>query len=235
MKKLLPLLLLPLLAALAAGAGSTVTVRSTVLVSQVHDAGVMVAERSPGQIAVHYEWNDRGRGPKLDERIAVGPNGVPTKIDVTGVGYGKERVDEHFERTTDGMARWKNVAEQGEAMAPANAFYRGFAGTPEDVRLMLAALKAAPGHTLPLLPVGEARAEVAKTLQLTPSKGKPRSFTLWEISALRFTPHPYWLSDDGMLCAYVDSNSNSVVPEGFESSVPTMLQEQEHRVATASS
>ncbi|HYV48481.1 MAG TPA: amidohydrolase family protein [Myxococcaceae bacterium] len=226
MKKLWPLLLLPLLAALAAGAGSTVTVRSTVLQSQVNVAGASVAERSPGQISVHYERSDRGRGPKLDERIAVGPNGVPTKIDVTGVDYGI-KVDEHFERTTDGMARWKNRSEQGEAKAPANAFYMSLFGTPEERRLMTLALKAAPGHTLPLLPAGEVRSELAKTLQLTPSKGKPRSFTLWAISGLGFTPSFAWLSDDGTLSAGVDSNTSSVVPEGFESSVPAMLQEQE--------
>lgn len=48
MKKLLPLLLLPLH---AAGASSTVTVRYTIPSSQIIDAGVLVAESSPGQIA----------------------------------------------------------------------------------------------------------------------------------------------------------------------------------------
>src|SRR5262245_42095251 len=82
---------------------------------------------------------------------------------------------------------------------------------------MLAALKAAPGHTLPLLPAGEVRSELAKTLQLTPSMGKPRSFTLWAISGLSFAPFFVWLSDDGTLYADVASNSRSVVREGFTS------------------
>src|SRR5882672_8746400 len=93
-----------LLAALAAGA------RSAVLTSVVNKSGLQITEGSPGQLSVHYEFNDRGRGPKVDERIAVGPDGVPTQLEVTGVDYYKAKVEERFERTPEGLARWKNRA-----------------------------------------------------------------------------------------------------------------------------
>jgi imidazolonepropionase-like amidohydrolase len=212
-------------AALAAGAGA-VTVKSTVLTSVVNRSGFQTTEVSPGKLKIHYEYNDRGRGPKVDEQIAHGPDGVPTKLEVSGVDYYKEKVDEHFERA-GGVARWKNRAEQGEVKnPPANAYYSSLNGAPEEGRLLALALKAAPNHTLPLLPAGEARGEVVKTVQLTPAGGKPRPFTLWAVSGFSFSPFTLWLSEDGQLVAQA-STWSSVVPEGFEGAVPEMIKEQE--------
>ena len=217
---------LVLLGALAAGAGTAVTVKSNVISSLVNKSGFQTAEVAPGTISVHFEFNDRGRGPKVDEKISVGPDDVPTKIEVSGVDYFKDKVEEHFERA-GGVARWKNRAEQGEAKnPPANAFYSSLNGTPEEGRLLLLALKAAPGHTLPLLPAGEAKSEAVKTVQLTPAGGKPRAFTLWAVSGFSFSPFPAWLSDDGQLAASA-STWNSTVPEGFEGAIPEMVKEQE--------
>jgi len=213
-------------AALAAGAGSAVTVKSSVITSLVNKSGFQTAEVSPGQLSIHYEYNDRGRGPKLDQKIAFGPDSVPTKVDVTGVDYMKDKVEEHFERA-GGVARWKNRAEQGESKnAPANAFYASLNGAPEEGRLLLLALKAASNHALPLLPAGEAKGEVVKTVQFTPAGGKPRAFTLWGLSGFSFQPFPSWLSDDGQLMAQV-STWGSTVPEGFEGAIPEMIKEQE--------
>src|SRR5262249_19203696 len=153
-------------------------------------------------LSIHYEYNDRGRGPKVDEKIAVGADGVPTKIDVVGVDYMKDKVEEHFEREAGGAARWKNRAEQGEAKnPPANAFHSSINGAPEEGRRLLLALKAAAGHALPLLPAGEARGEMMKTVQFTPAGGKPRAFALWAVSGFGFSPFPMWLSEDGALLA----------------------------------
>ncbi|HVE81710.1 MAG TPA: amidohydrolase family protein [Myxococcales bacterium] len=217
---------LVLLAALAVGAGSTVTARHTVITSIVTRSGFQTTEVSPGQLSIHYEYNDRGRGPKVDEKVAVGPDGVSTKIDVTGVDYMKDKVEEHFERA-GGVARWKNRAEQGEAKnPPANAFYLSINGAPEEARLLALSLKAAPGHTLPLLPAGEAKGEAVKTVQFTPAGGKPRAFALWAVSGLSFSPFTLWLSEDGALFAQA-STWSSVMPEGFEGAVPAMVKEQE--------
>src|SRR3954471_9574252 len=170
-------------AALAAGAGSAVTVKSTIVTSVVNKSGFQIAESpAPGQLSIHYEYNDRGRGPKVEEKIAYGADGVPTKIEVSGVDYMKDKLEERFERA-GGVARWKNRAEQGEAKnAPANAFYASLNGTPEEGRLLALALKGASGDALPARPAGEARAEEVKTVQFTPAGGKPRAFTLMAVS-----------------------------------------------------
>lgn len=213
-------------AALAAGAGTAVTVKSSVVTSVVNKSGFQATEVTPGQLSIHYEYNDRGRGPKVEEKIAFGPDGVPTRIEVSGVDYMKEKVEERFERA-GGVARWKNRAEQGEVKnPPANAFYSSLNGAPEEGRLLMLALKAAPNHALPLLPAGEARAEQVKTVQFTPAGGKPRAFTLWAVSGFGFSPFPAWLSDDGALAAQAGT-WNSTVPEGFEGSIPEMIKEQE--------
>ena len=91
-----------LLAALAAGAGSAVTVKSTVVTSVVNKSGFQTAESSPGQLSVHYEYNDRGRGPKTHTVMA------PGSMTVTGVDYYKAPVNETFSG-----GKWSNGAESG--------------------------------------------------------------------------------------------------------------------------
>ncbi|HVE83729.1 MAG TPA: hypothetical protein VND93_12800, partial [Myxococcales bacterium] len=217
-----------LLALLGATDGGTPpaagTVRTTVLIAG-NVAGVeLVSGGGAGPLSVHYEYNDRGRGPSLDERIWVGPAGVPTRIEVTGVDYLKAKVEERFERTGD-TARWKNRAEQGEAKAPAAAFYLGVNGSPEEGRLLANALLRAPGRKLPLLPSGEASIEKVRELTIT-AGGKPVPVALYAISGLSFSPAPIWLSADGALAASV-STWNSLVPEGWAPSMPEMLRAQE--------
>jgi imidazolonepropionase-like amidohydrolase len=213
-------------AALVAAAGSAVTVKSTVVTSVVNKSGFQAVEVSPGHLSVHFEYNDRGRGPKVEEKIAYGADGVPSKIEISGVDYMKDKVEERFERA-GGVARWKNRAEQGEVQdPPANAFYSSLNGTPEEGRLLMMALKAAPGHAIPLLPAGEAKAELVKTAQFTPAGGKPRAFELWAISGFGFQPFPAWVSSDGQLIASA-STWSSTVPEGFEGAIPEMVKEQE--------
>src|SRR5437763_2763567 len=53
-------------------------------------AGAETSTLSPsGERQISFEFNDRGRGPKLTSRIATGADGVPTLIETTGNDYFK--------------------------------------------------------------------------------------------------------------------------------------------------
>ncbi len=73
-----------------------------------------------GQIDCTFEFNDRGRGPKIVAHYLVAADGSPSRADVTGNDYLKAPVDEHF-AVENGMAHWKSTSENG--LAPAAGFY----------------------------------------------------------------------------------------------------------------
>jgi len=49
-----------------------------------------------GQLDSTFEFNDRGRGPKVTSHYAVSANGLLSHVDITGNDYLKAPVDEHF-------------------------------------------------------------------------------------------------------------------------------------------
>ncbi len=72
------------------------TLRYTIL-SNGRVAGSEVSVYSPGgHVNCTFEYNDRGRGPKISANYLVGPDGLPLSLDETGNDYLKVQVDEHF-------------------------------------------------------------------------------------------------------------------------------------------
>ena len=49
-----------------------------------------------GKLDSTFEFNDRGRGPKVTSHYAVSANGLLSRVDITGNDYLKAPVDEHF-------------------------------------------------------------------------------------------------------------------------------------------
>jgi hypothetical protein len=108
-----------------------------------------------------YEFNDRGRGPKIESRVALDRRGLPVRLDVSGTDYYKNPAAERFE-LVEGKASWKNPAEQGEREVGGRAFYLSMQGSPLEQGLLARALLASGGR-LELLPEGEARIERVTT------------------------------------------------------------------------
>ncbi len=80
----------------AADAASPQTLRYTI-VSNGKTAGTEVDIYGPGgQIDSTFEFNDRGRGPKIEAHYIVAADGSPLRVDITGNDYLKAPVDEHF-------------------------------------------------------------------------------------------------------------------------------------------
>jgi len=188
-------------------------------------AGAQVSRvSSEGVREYDYEFNDRGRGPKTETRIRIGADGIPIEIETVGHNYLKAPVSEKFS-FLGGTAKWKNSAEKGEKQLGDKAFYISMDGAPEELALLAQALLKSPSKRLPLLPTGEASIERADELTLKEGD-KTQRIMLYEITGLGFTPVTIWLDQDGAFFANVSSWS-SVIREGWESSVPTLLKTQD--------
>jgi hypothetical protein len=109
-----------------------------------------------GVIDSTFEFNDRGRGPKITAHYVLAPTGVPVATDVTGNDYLKAPVDEHF-KVVAARGQWRSTSEQGEGVA--SSFYVSNNGPVVEAALLVAALLNAKDHTLALLPAGEAHLE----------------------------------------------------------------------------
>ena len=201
------------------------TVRFSVLLKG-KIVGSHVSTRNGNEINVHFEYSDRGRGPVLESRIVLGPDGIPEHLQTSGNDYLKAPVEENFSRAA-GKAEWTNKAESGSAILDGSAFYYSLDGSMEELGILAGALARAEGQRLSLLPSGAASVEILGDVQLE-SNGMSHTVRHYEITGLGFLPVSVWLDESGSFFAFVDSWL-SVIPEGWEAAVETLLEVQQTR------
>src|SRR5215213_2464499 len=84
-------------AAGAQGSGRAADSVRYAIVSSGRPAGVHTVRVLPsGERRYLFEFNDRGRGPRLETRIVLGRGGVPREIATVGHAYFKDSVEERF-------------------------------------------------------------------------------------------------------------------------------------------
>ena len=165
--------------------------RYTIL-SAGQKAGSEVDTFSPGgKITSAFEFNDRGRGPKIEAKYVIGPDGVPQSTDIAGVDYLKAPVDEHFS-TENSQARWKSTSEEGSATA--GGFYLAINSSAMEIALLAQKLAKAGGAGLKLLPAGEAHIEKLNDVTLE-DHSQSIHVTEYAITGLTYTPASVWLDD----------------------------------------
>lgn len=222
-----PLLLFFLFASVSAAQtapASAANVTRYTLMLAGNRAGFETATRNPdGSLDLYYEFNDRGRGPKITEHMVLDRSGLPVEIHNTGNDYLKAPVDEHFV-LKNGVASWKNRAEQGEKKLPGKAFYVSISGAPEEGAILARALLGHDGH-LPLLPGGEASIERRSQLKVTVND-QSQTVDQYAVTGLDFVPDPIWLDAHGNLFASV-SGWFVVVRQGWEGSVEALQRAQD--------
>jgi hypothetical protein len=113
-----------------------------------------------GSRVVDFQFNDRGRGPKLHEVLQVDGAGLLTSVEVSGHSYMGAPVDERFSMT-DGKAQWTSTMESGSA--PAGAFYWSNDGSAEQLAMLARALLDSAAGSLSLYPAGSAEIEQSRS------------------------------------------------------------------------
>jgi hypothetical protein len=201
-------------------------VRHKVILSG-NEAGFETVDKSKDGLKIHFEYNDRGRGPKIDATYRLSVAGLPVAVTIDGVEYMKGAVAERFS-IEKGQARWTNRAEAGGAPAAPAAFYSSFDGPPQELALLAAAAFSTPGGELALWPSGTVKASFVDKRTLTPTKGKPVEARYIELDGLGFGPTGLWLDGNGEFVAQV-SAWMTIVREGLEGGVADLLKFQNER------
>lgn len=198
----------------------TDTVHYTVTLGGNHAGEQTVIGETDGSRRVLFEFNDRGRGPRVEAQYEMGDAGIPVRITITGIDYFKAKVDERY--TLDaGRARWTSTAEQGNEVVSTAAVYVALQEPPEGAAILARALLESPTHSLKLLPAGSAKIEVQTERSLT-VRGQSRTARYYLITGLGMTPNGLWLEPDGTLFAQA-SGWTSVIREGWEEVIPSLL------------
>src|SRR5215470_17552688 len=183
--------------------------------------------KSPdGTIHEFFQFNDRGRGPKIYTTYRLDQNGLIVSEESKGVDYMKSPVEERFS-LVEGKAVWKNQAEDEQQADAAGKFYVDLNGGPESGAILARALLIAQenGKQLGVLPSGSA---TIRRLQSVPVEagGVKQTVTLYEINGLAFTPTYIWLTEQNQLFASI-SGWSSLVRKGFESTAVTLKESQQ--------
>lgn len=156
-------------------------------------AGSEVETYAPdGHIDCTFEFNDRGRGPKLVAHYLVGADGMPLRTDITGNDYLKAPVNEVF-AVESGVGHWKSTSEEGHAQTP--GFYVSNNGPAVEMALLVGALLKSNGSAVKLFPAGEARLERMTDVTLE-SHGQKKHVTEFAVTGLSFEPQTVWLDDE---------------------------------------
>ncbi|HSK77766.1 MAG TPA: amidohydrolase family protein [Thermoanaerobaculia bacterium] len=194
--------------------------RYTFLLSGNKAGSAVTRSPSSAERVLDFEFNDRGRGPKTTTRVRLDDQGLPVRMETTGIDYWKSPVEELYERS-GAKATWKNKAESGTQEIAGAAFYLSLNGAPQELGLLAKALLAAPGGRLPLLPAGEARIE-----KVTSARAGSTPVDLYSLSGLSFTPAYLWLDGQRDLFATI-AGWSVMVREGEEAALPELTRIQE--------
>jgi imidazolonepropionase-like amidohydrolase len=207
-----------LAAALARHPAAGDTTRYVVMMGGRAAGGAAAWAEPDGELRYTYEYNDRGRGPRLETRLRVGPGGGVTRMETTGVDYYKNPVAETF-TLEGGTARWKNTSEQGETAVRGPAMYAPIQ-TAADFGVFARAMLAAGGR-IALLPEGEAAIERAGELQVS-SNGRTRTVVQYLVNGFGFEPYPIWLTPEGRFFAS-GAEWQATVEAGWEGALPALF------------
>ena len=181
--------------------------------------------KSPdGTIHEFFQFNDRGRGPKIYTTYRLDSRGLIVFEESNGVDYMKSPVEERFSMKA-GEAMWKNQAENEKQSNASGKFFLDLNGGPESGAILARALLSPESAgKLPVLPSGQAAIRKLQSFPIEGS-GQKTTATLYEISGLGFTPQYLWLDEEQQFFAVVNGWS-AVVRRGYESSVSQLRESQ---------
>jgi hypothetical protein len=178
--------------------------------------------REDGTRVADFEFNDRGRGPKIHEESRVDESGMLISLQVSGHSYMGAPAEEIF-GIENGVARWKSTLETGQSEAA--GYYSAHDDTPEQLAMMARALLASPTGTLDLLPAGRSSIRKLADKGITQA-GQEQTVSLYAISGLGFAPQYLWLDADKELFALAHGWMG-LIPRGLQDLLPELQEIQD--------
>lgn len=143
-----------------------------------------------GNFRYVYEFNDRGRGPRYEEKIRLDEQGVKTYHEIIGHNYLKDTVHEVFE-VKEGLGTWKSNSESGQKELDKNYFYTSVDGSIGATEILLRSLMTQEKKSLDLLPGGTT--EILSIESHSLKHGE--EVKLVELAGFSFAPLYIWLDN----------------------------------------
>jgi imidazolonepropionase-like amidohydrolase len=174
-----------------------------------------------GKVRVTYSHRDNGRGPDLEEEIALAPDGTFRSYRLTGRTTYGAILDERF-TISRSRASWRSASERGEKRVEGAAIYNPNYNSPEAMAMIARAVAKAGGR-LAALPGGELRIEKVKETRVGEGDGA-RAIALHAVFGFGVQPEYLWLeADEAMgLFAVVNPGGSHLVVAGYEGVTPEL-------------
>lgn len=203
----------PLLLAVLLLSQSADTLRYTILQAGNRAGMELAVRQSDGSLYFFEEYNDRGRGPRLETRVTLTPAALLQTLSITGHDYWKQPVDERFTLRGD-TAEWSSSLEHDRRRLTAPALYSPFYGPVAGMPLLIGA--AGTRGEVALLPAGRARVSKVGERTVT-AGGQSAKIAHYQIEGLGFSPTDFWVDADNRLFAFVAGSWFRVLREGWDS------------------
>lgn len=215
MKLLLALLLLSSQTLLA-----TDTTRYAILSGGKIAGKQLTWSNGQGKISYRFEFNDRGRGPKLQVDLVL-ENGQVVSRRVTGVDYYKGAVDETFE-ISNGTARWKNKIENDQKAVSGPVLYAPMEGAPGEIEWSLKQMlkQHAHVHEMDVLPNGRMKAVHVKSHRALVNTFE-EELELYAFTGSGGPPQYVWFTPNKAFFGTI-SGWMSVIKLGYEFLIPEL-------------
>jgi len=168
-----------------------------------------------GRLQVSYSYRNNGRGPDIEEKIVVAPDGTIRSYRQTGKTTFGAILDERF-AVSGKRASWQSPAEQGSQAVTGPALYLPTYGSPVVDALIVRATQKSGGR-LTALPGGEVRSEKLAEAHVGPA-GRERDIALYAILGIAIQPSYVWLDAGGDmgLFASINVGGRHTVVAGYE-------------------
>ncbi len=198
--------------------------RYAFITADKREGGLTLERNADGRRSVDWQFNDRGRGPKIREEFRLDQAGLPIGYRATGRAYMGSAVEETYD-LAKGKARWTASGERGERQVDAPHLYLAVNGSPAASTLNARSLLAAAGNTLPALPGGQLSIRRIQSISLQ-REGAGMEVTLYAISGVDLEPEFIWLDADRELFGQHNGWS-ALMREGWEASAPELWKVQQ--------
>ena len=101
-----------------------------------NEAGNQTSKLENGVYKYTFTYNDRGRGPEIEQSITLNDQGSIEAMEITGVNYLKDTISEIF-KIENKKAYWESSSEKGNANHNENTFYSSINGSLGDSELLI--------------------------------------------------------------------------------------------------